>query len=133
MTASLTVCLCTQLRDGDREAESVRAEQAGRRERQDGGDSSRMGGGGGKERLRGKREMETETEPKVGGQRWGEEPWLQPEEPCTTTGRSCRRQGFPLPFWALPRSPERGHAFPSATQHSGAAATAHPDFWTNEC
>lgn len=110
MTASLTVC--TRLRDGDGEAESVRAEQVGGRERQGGGDS---GWGGVEEGATQRKERDGD---RIKGGRTevgrGAVPAAQ---------RALRNNG--APFWALPRSPERVCAFPSATQHMGGPQPQH--------
>lgn len=111
MTASLTVC--TRLRDGDGEAESVRAEQVGGRERQGGGDS---GWGGVEEGATQRKERDGD---RIKGGRTevgrGAVPAAQ---------RALRNNG--APFWALPRSPERVCAFPSATQHMGGRSRSTP-------
>lgn len=78
------------------------------------GEKDRMGEthmecGGWEGETQGMREMETETDPKAGGQRWG-------EEPCTD-GALLSEAGFSTVVLGSAQSPERGRTFPSAPQH----------------
>lgn len=101
MTASLTVCVCTRLRDGEGRLR-VRASR-GR------GEKDRMGEthtecGGREGETQGTREMETETDPKAGGQGWG-------EEPCTD-GALLSEAGFSTAVLGSAQKPREGLRFP---------------------